>query len=121
MTKICVAFIMLFALCLPLFGCSSTLTSDELLGKWSHESDEVVASFSFTQTKFGFAYIGISGDDFSGFGVDGFKSGSGTYTIEGNKVQLKFASDSDKLGNQTLVYKNGKLYLGDYEFTKKAE
>ena len=116
--KILVAFALLLAMCLPLVACGGTLTKDNLVGEWSHESDNVVAAFSFTESSFGFSFISVSGDDFSGFGVDIYKSGGGTYTIEGNTVNLKFSADSDKLGNQSLNYKNGKLCLGDYELTK---
>ena len=117
--KILVAFALLLAMCLPLVACGGTLTKDELVGEWGHESDSVVAAFSFTeQGTFGFVYSKIAGDDFSGFGISDYKSGGGTYTIEGNTVNLKFSADSDKLGNQSLNYKNGKLYLGNYELTK---
>lgn len=116
--KILVAFALLLAMCLPLVACGM-LTMDNLVGEWSHESDSVVAAFSFTeQGTFGFVYTKIAGDDFSGFGISDYKSGGSTYTIEGNKVNLKFSADSDKLGNYTLTYKNGNLYLGDYKLTK---
>ncbi len=117
--KILVAFALLLAMCLPLVACGETLTKDKLVGEWSHESDSLIAAFTFTESSFGFSYVRVSGDDFDGYGVDAFKAGGGTYTIEGNTINLKFSADSDKLGNQTLTYKNGKLYLGNYELTKE--